>query len=408
MNVEPLASSAAPLPRLDYPIYDADSHLYETADAFMRHLPKKYENEFIYAQIKGRTKLIVGGMLSNYIPNPTFEVVAAPGVHEKFYRAQNTESLTMRELSGKPIPVPEAWRTGKGRLELLDEQGIHATLVFPTLASVIEERLGDAPDAIAALFHSLNQWMDDEWGLGRSNRIFPVPMINLSDIDLAVKELNFLLERGARVVGIRPAAVPGLQGSRSPGLPEFDPFWARVNEAKIFVCLHASDSGYDAMVRKWTGGARREFLPFENDPFKQCFDLVGRPIMDTLSALICHGVFDRFPDVRVASVENGAHWVGPLIDRWKLVYGQMPKSFKRHPVDTFHRHIFVAPFYEDSAEKLAKLMPYERILFGSDFPHPEGLARPLDYIQEFESFDPENLRKVMSSNLKGLLEGARN
>jgi predicted TIM-barrel fold metal-dependent hydrolase len=391
---------------LNYPVYDADSHLYETEEAFLRHLPEHYKKEFQYVQVNGRTKLAIGGMLSEYIPNPTFEVVAAPGVHEKWYRAQNTEGLTMRELTGKPVRVPQAWRTGKERLKTLDEHGIHASLIFPTLASVIEERLKDDPEVIAALFHSLNNWVDDEWGYALEGRLFPVPMINLSDVDLAVKELDYVLSRGARVIGIRPAPVPGLRGSRSPGVKDFDPFWSKVNEAKIFVCLHASDSGYDEMSRKWTGGGR-EFVAFDNDPFKGCFDLLGRAIMDTLSALICHGVFDRFPDVRVASVENGAHWVEPLLHRWNHVYGQMPRSFKQHPVDTFHKHVFVAPFYEDSADKLATLMPVERVLFGSDFPHPEGLANPLDYLKEFENLKEADVEKIMSSNLKGLLQGAR-
>src|SRR3546814_2372739 len=93
-------------------------------------------------------------------------------------------------------------------------------------------------------------------------------MISLADMDRALKELEFVLKAGAKTVGIRPAPVPGFRGSRSFGFPEFDPFWARCAEAKIFVCLHASDSGYDKIYRWWVGGGN-EFVAFETDAFRQ-------------------------------------------------------------------------------------------------------------------------------------------
>jgi len=392
---------------IEFPVYDADSHLYESEEAFLRHLPKKFAKEFQFIDINGRKKLAISGVISDYIPNPDFAVVASPGAHEKWYRGQNTDGLSMRELSGKPLAPPEQWRTGRGKLLELDEQGIHASMVFPTLASVVEARLGDKPEAIAALFASLNSWIEDEWGFSRSDRIYPVAMINLSDVTLAVKELDVALARGARVVGIRPAPVPGPLGGRSPGDREFDPFWARVNESGIFVCLHASDSGYDDLSRRWEGGGK-EWIAFEPTPFKACLDPLGRAISDSLSALICNGVFERFPNVRVASVENGAHWVGGLLHRLRMVYGQMPRYFAEHPVEQFRKHVFVVPFYEDNMSELANLLPAERILFGSDFPHPEGLPQPLDYYQEFSNLDSAAIEKIMSTNLRGLLDGARN
>ena len=392
---------------LPYSVYDADNHLYEPADAFLRHLPKVFAKEFYFADVKGRTKLVINGHLSEYIPNPTFEVVAAPGVHERWYRANNPQGLTMREMAGKPLRPPPEWRTGEGRLHIMDQQGIHAAIVFPTLASVIEARLDKKPEVITALFGSLNQWLQEEWGFARDNRLFPVPMISLADIDGAVAELNRVVKAGARCVGIRPAPVPGLRGSRSFGFPEFDPFWARCAEAGIFVCMHSSDCGYDQIYRWWTAGARTEFLPFEKDAFGLMLEPLARPITDSLAALVCHGVFERHPGVRVVCVENGADWVESLLRRFDRAYGQMPKSFKRHPREAFEKHVFVAPAYEDDMRQVAKSLPAERILFGSDFPHPEGLAEPLDYLDEFKGFSAADIEKIFHSNLKGLLEGAR-
>jgi predicted TIM-barrel fold metal-dependent hydrolase len=390
---------------LPYPVYDADNHLYEPEEAFTRYLPKRFQRDFYFVDVEGRRKLVIAGMLSEFIPNPTFAVVAAPGSHVKWYRAENEEGKTLRELSGKPIRPPETWRTGEGRIALLDAQGVYAALVFPTLASAIEERLGARGEATAALFHSLNQWTVDEWGFARAGRLFSVPFISLTNLELALAELDFVIAHGARAVAIRPAPVPDVRGSRSFGFAEYDPFWARVADAGIFVCLHASDSGYDRVTQWWTGGQGNEFLPFERNPFQAMMDLLGRAIADSIAALICHGVFERHPKVRVASVENGAEWVAPLLARLDRARGQMPGAFKVHPREQFERHVFVAPFYEDDLQALRAQVPVERMLFGSDYPHPEGAAEPLDYLEDYRSYAPDEIEKIFSTNLKGLLEG---
>jgi predicted TIM-barrel fold metal-dependent hydrolase len=392
---------------LPFPVYDADNHIYEPEEAFTRHLSERAKRDFYFVEVNGRKKLVIGGMVSDFIPNPTFEVIAGPGSHEKWYRAENTEGLTLREMQGKPIRQPPEWRTAEGRVAMLDQQGLHAALVFPTLASVIEERVGAKAATATALFHSLNCWVDEEWGFARDNRLFSVPFISLADVDAAVQELEFVLARGARAVNIRPAPAPNVLGSRSFGYPEFDPFWARVAEAGIFVCLHGSDSGYDKITRWWTGPTQ-EFLAFERGSFQNCVDLIGRAISDSIAALICHGVFDRHPTLRVASVENGGTWVRPLLHKLGRTFGQMPQAFKEDPRETFRKHIYVVPFFEDDLEELRGLMPIEHLLFGSDWPHAEGLAEPLDYLTEFRNFPAADVEKVFSTNLKGLIEGRPN
>lgn len=390
-----------------YPIYDADRHFYEPPEAFLRNLPKKFKKDFQYVEVNGRTKLAVAGVLSDYIPNPTFEVVAGPGTHELWYRGQNPDGKSLRDFGGAPAPTQAAFNNGAAHLKVMDEQQIHAGLFLPTLASIVEERLAQNPEAIQALLHSLNQWTAEESGFALDDRLFTVPMINLSDVEAACKELEFVLAAGARVVGVRPAPVAGLKGGRSMGFTEFDPFWARINEAKIFVVMHVSDSGYDKIYQWWTAGGKGEFRPFEKDPFGEILDWMGRPIADSLAALICHGVFDRFPNVRVASLENGASWLQPLLKRLQSTYHKMPQAFKRDPVETFRQHVYVAPFYEDSVEQVIELIGVERVLFGSDWPHPEGLGRPLDFLRDISTLDAAQTQRIMSTNLKDLLEGVR-
>lgn len=396
-----------PIVRPDYPIYDADHHYYETPDAFLRHLPKEFRSAFQYVTVNGRTKLAVDGQISDYIPNPAFEVVAAPGSHVPFYRAENPEGKSLREMS-QVIPSDPAFHSGAAHLKMMDEQGIHAAVVYPTLASVIEGHLGHKPHVVRALFKSLNRWVADEYGF-TNGRQFPVAAISLTDVDEAIAELDFVMKAGCRVLLIRPAPVITRDGGLPIGHKSFDPFWARVNEAKILVAHHVSDSGYDMMYRYWTDGENtgiNEFRPFERTAFKWALQGMGRAASDATCSSICLGLFDRFRDLRISHTESGSEWVGPMLNMLKRSYRQFPLEYKRDPVETFREHFSVMPFYEDSCSDLAKHIGIENVLFGSDWPHPEGLAKPLEFFADIQDLNADEQKMVMSTNQKKLLEGA--
>jgi len=100
-------------------IFDADNHLYETEDAFTRHLPAQYEGVFKYVQVHGRTKIAVNNVISEYIPNPTFEVVGRPGSLADYFGGNNSEGRTPREIIGEPMRSVDAFRSPGARLALL-------------------------------------------------------------------------------------------------------------------------------------------------------------------------------------------------------------------------------------------------------------------------------------------------
>ncbi len=384
------------------PIFDADNHMYETRDAFTKYLPEEYKNVVRYVEVDGRTKIAVNGQISDYIPNPTFEVVARPGAQEDFYRKGNPEGKSMREIFGKPIKSPEAFRSAEARLQLMDEQGIERSLMFPTLASLLEERMKGSPEITHAVIHALNQWMFEEWTFNYKDRIFSTPVITLPIVDRAIEELEWVVERGAKVVLIRPAPVPTRGGSRSMALPEFDPFWEKVVEHDIVVGLHSSDSGYDRYTNEWTGEGG-EYLPFQPNPFRNF--ALWRPIEDTIASLVCHGALSRHPELKIAVIENGASWVAPLLLKMAELWKKEPQSFTENPVDVVKRNVHVSPFWEEDLDEMADLLGEDRVLFGSDFPHPEGLESPRSYIDELtaKGMSDDRLRKIMGGNLARLM-----
>src|ERR1700722_15922828 len=78
-------------PRLSYPVFDGDNHMYETRDALTKFLPPEYHGAIRYVEVDGRTKIATLGQISDYIPNPTFNKVAAPGAQEDYFHNGNPE-----------------------------------------------------------------------------------------------------------------------------------------------------------------------------------------------------------------------------------------------------------------------------------------------------------------------------
>jgi predicted TIM-barrel fold metal-dependent hydrolase len=385
----------------DIRIFDADNHLYETEEAFTKFLPDRYRGAIEYVQVRGRTKIAVRGQISEYIPNPTFEVVAPPGAQEEYQRNGNPEGKSRREIFGQPVRCMDAWRRPEPRLELMDEQGVDKTLCFPTLASLLEERLRDDPLLTHAVIHSLNEWIYETWQFNYRDRIFTTPVITLPIVEKAIEELEWVLERGARAVLIRPAPVPGYQGSRSFGLPEFDPFWDRVEDAGILVGMHSSDSGYSRYSSDWMGG-NVEMLPFQPNTFRLL--QAWRPVEDAVSALVCHGALTRHPRLKVAIIENGMTWLAPLMIEMGKLWKKMPQDFPENPVEALKRNIYISPFWEEDLGALSELLGEDHVLFGSDYPHPEGLAQPAAYLQDLAHLPEAQQRKIMGGNLARLME----
>ena len=393
--------------QLGFPVFDADNHLYETKDALTRYLPSGQADAITYVKVNGREKIAVRGKISNYIPNPTFDRVGVPGAQAEYFKNGNPEGKSYKEIIGRGIDCPPAFRNAEDRLKLLDEQGVDYALMLPTLASLIEERMRDDPDLAADAIHGLNRWMTDEWPFQYEGRIFSVPIVTPGLVDRAVGELEWLLDQGAKVVLMRPAPAWGYRGPRSFALPEFDPYWKLVEDSGVLVVVHASDSGYVRYANEWEG-ASSETLPFgEPQLFSASLRVQHRDIVDAVTSLITHGVCWRFPKVRIALIENGAGWVPHLLEHLDHAYRQMPQHYPMKPSDTFKRNFWMHPFHEEDPASLVDLLGADHVIFGSDFPHIEGLAEPLSYYESINALPAEQIRKIMGGNMIGLLDIAQ-
>jgi len=385
---------------LDFRAFDADHHYYEAEDAFIRHVdPRLRSRAMQWAEIDGRKRLLVGGRINRFIPNPTFDPVAKPGILDEYFRGRNPRQQDVRTLFGALDPISPAYRDRKARLRLLDQQGLDGCFLFPTLGVGMEESLKHDPPAAVAAFRGFNRWLAEDWGFAHEGRLFAAPYFTLLDVDAAVAELDWALGQGVRLICMRAGPVAHPHGSRSPADRMFDPFWARLNEAGVTLTYHSADNGYNKFANDW--GVGGDFKSFEYDPLRIC--LSPSPTLDTLAALACHGLFDRFPRLRVATIESGSDWMAPLLKKLQKAYGQMPMQFQSDPAEKIRRHVWVSPYYEDDLERLKLTLGADHILFGSDYPHAEGLAEPTDFLYDLKGYDADEVRLVMRENARGLV-----
>jgi len=383
-------------------IFDFDNHYYESEDAFTRHQDRALRNRGVrWAEIDGRRRLLVGGTINSYVANPTFDPVAKPGSLYDWYRG-NPRQQQIVEAFGELEPLRPEYRDRAARLGVMDEQGLAGTLLFPTLGVGIEDALKHDPEACHSVFHAFNRWLDEDWGYRYEGRMFAVPYLPLLDPVAAIAELQAVVDAGAVAVNVRTAPVPVPGGHRSPFDGAYDAFWGLLAESGVAVATHAGIEGYDVLVQMWEpGGAESSLF---RSPLRGIVTK-GRAVSDFYAAALCHQVFERFPTLRFASVENGASWVPELLHRLDDAANRNPGYFTDHPREVFGEHVWITPFWEDDVPELLDAeVRVDRLLLGSDWPHAEGTRRPVDFLTEsLSSLDEADTRRVARGNALDVL-----
>ncbi len=280
--------------RLPYLAVDVDNHYYEPVDAFTRHLPKEFRSRGVQMVQDGkRTLAVMGGTVNHFIPNPTFDPIIEPGCLDLLFRGEIPEGVDPASLMkvDRLSEHPE-YQNRDARVKVLDRQRLETVFMLPTFACGVEEGLKHDIEATMASVHAFNLWLDEDWGFDRPDgRFVSAPIISLADPAKAVEEVEFVISRGAKLVCVRPAPVPGAVRPRSLGDPLHDPVWARLAEAGIAVVFHLSDSGYMAVPALWGGSG--VFKGFgKRDPLDMVI-MDDRAIHDTMASMIVHQVFTR-------------------------------------------------------------------------------------------------------------------
>jgi predicted TIM-barrel fold metal-dependent hydrolase len=385
--------------RLDYRLMDADNHYYESRDCFTRYLEPGMRDRAVrlVTDAGGDHTILVGDRPFTFLHDAFRDDMPKPGSLREMLKSMSSGSY--RE-SNVIEPVRPEYTGRDARLGVMDRQGVECALLFPTLGVCVEHFMKDDADQLYANFHAFNRWLDDDWGFDHGGRIYAPPMISLLDRDRAVTELEWVLGAGAKAIVLRAGPAYG----RSPADPYFDPFWARVDEAGVLVAFHIGEAGYNEMMAPFWGEEPNPSSHRQSAFQWTCF-YGDRPIIETFAALVLHNLFGRFPNVRCLSVENGSLWVPYLLKVMNKMNGMgrngpwLGGRVTERPSDVFKRHVLVSPYHEEDVVGLTETIGVSQVVFGSDYPHPEGLAEPSDFADAIATLDPAAIRRIMRDNL---------
>jgi predicted TIM-barrel fold metal-dependent hydrolase len=280
-----------------------------------------------------------------------------------------------------------------GQLETMAEDGIDVAVLLPTYAPFLAYDDEIDADRSRAYTQAYNRWLSDECRLA-PDRLKGAALISRHEPEHMVKDLEACLGLGLRAVVLRPNPVRG----RTLGSPELESFYAACAAQGIPVLLHEG-----AHTRVETAGATRFRTHFAQHACSHPMEA-----MMGVLALLEGGVLERHPTLRVGLLESGCGWLPYWLWRLDKEHAQLRNEvrncIKQRPSEYFRRQCWIA-FEPDEALLLPSIeaIGLDRVVFGTDFPHPDHDTNIVDELFERSALDPAVLRAASWDNPARLL-----
>ena len=288
----------------------------------------------------------------------------------------------------------------KDRLQVMDESGIYAQIVYPNILGFGGQAAAkvdaDLRLACVQIYNDAMAELQEESG----QRLFPMALLPWWDVEQAVKETERTAALGLR--GININSDPHLHKDPDGNIPDlgdphWHPLWEVCVDKKIPVNFHIGASetaidwmgqqGWPSLSRDLRSGISGAMIFFNN----------GKVV----SNLIYSGLLDRYPDLKFVSVESGVGWVPFLMEAldYQLQEIAETRSFDLKPSEYFQRNFYACFWFEkEDLSHTLRRVGIDNCLFETDFPHPTSL-HPIDNLEErLSGLTPEERKKVMSAN----------
>lgn len=311
-------------------VIDADSHVLEPPEMWGEYLEPEFRERAPYfiKDEQGGEHLVTDGVVHDRIPYP-----------EEGWTARRPGGFNPHE-----------------RVKDMDLEGIDVQVLFPTQGLYIQAV--KTPPLAAALCRAYNNWLAD-YCRAYPGRFVGIGAVPVHDVAEAVKEARrAITQLGMKGIFVRPNPMNG----RTLENPTYDPLYAEIQELDATFCVHEATGNFPA------AGADR----YQNYFLRHLFSHALEQKI-ACSTIICGGVLERFPRLRVVFLESGVGWLPHWLERMDEHYeglGYMVPWLKMSPSEYFRRQCFI------SADPDEKTIPYvveavgaDHIVFGSDYPH---------------------------------------
>lgn len=380
----------------DGAIIDGDQHLYEPRTMWRDYIDPAFRDDALaiddddlgYAWLTWRGRRIY------------------PAEVQRPARAKEIGELRKRMEAGVPAEasydelLPEDYWLPKARLDRLDEWGLDGAVLLPNFGLIWEDVLAADVPALCANLRAHNRWMAEAQADG-GGRLFGMAHLTLRDREWALEELRRLGEAGVKLAMTAPAPVDGVALSD----PALDDVWAAFVEHDVAPVFHV-------------GNFRQ---PFDAAWYAQDPEPVDKLLASTflwvapavaIASMIMYGTFERHPELRLGVIEMTASWVPEVIPTLEGAWGFYASrhggpltELPMPPSAYFFRHVRVGAMGYEQPGRLIDTVGEDVFLFGSDWPHAEGLGEPLAGHERFlpEGMSESARRKLLGDNIRWLL-----
>jgi uncharacterized protein len=374
-------------------IIDVDAHITEPLDLWTRNAPAAYADRVPHAvEIDGVLQWVVDGV-------PIGRALGSSVIRRN---GEKQPGFDFIRWSGDEIA--EASYDMDARLEVMDELGLYAQILYPNTAGFGAQKFGEIEDLelrrlCATLYNDAMVEIQEASG----GRLVPMALMPWWDLEASIAEVGRAAANGLR--GVNMCSDPQARGLPDLGTSAWDPFWAACAEHEMPVNFHigASDTSLT-----WFGTSP---WPSQDDERKLA---IGSAMMylsnaRILANLVFSGVFERFPTVQFVSVESGIGWIPfflesldyQLLESAPSVIDQLSMA----PSEYFRRQVFGCFWFEHRGlGAVVDALGPDRILFETDYPHPTCLyPEPLPRVAEaVAGLTDDTVRMIMQDNAAAL------
>lgn len=367
---------------------DCDGHVLEPIAALADCLDKKYRDRAI------RTEIGDDG-LEYFVWNNKRSKLSAGGFGGVLGAMGAPDILPNPDLTYERGSPPAAYDAA-ARVKRLDGEGVKQAILYPTLGLLWEAEIED-PEITDAYCRAYNRWIVDMCAEA-PGRLYPIAHISMSDVDLAVTELERAVKAGCKGGMLAPYTWT----RKAHGHPYYDPLWAKAQELDVPLALHPTfDPPQFSQFQRFDELKVRE--PIE---FSFYFDvLVAQAMQQAFVSLFNYGTFEKFPRVKAVVLESQAGWIGNLLDRMDAVWDGPLKAtteLKHPPRFYFDRQCWISADPDERAlSHLIEPVGADKFFWASDYPHPDHTDTYIDGLRELiADLAPATRAKILGENVR--------
>jgi len=358
---------------------DADAHVLEPADLWLKYLESEYRDRAIRIEIDD------DGLEVLLVENKPYESIrgimgALGGIDQVKEDLVIPGKVTYADASPPGSYDPSA------RLQVLDEENIDIALLYPTIGIVWEAEVED-PKLAQAYTRAYNRWLVDFCSEDR-RRLIPIAHISLLDPEGAVEEVK--RARAAGCVGVYLSPDMASRAGRHFDDPVFTRFWSTLEDLDMPVSFHVVVRQKPSFSDWLEGGGELNLFTFA---------FLSMDVTAAFTLMLSRGVFEAHPRLKCAILETGANWIAAWLDRldhkWESV-----RCTPLKPSDYFYRQCLVSADPDETmTAAVVNHIGEDYFLWASDYPHIDATFGVVDeMLGRVAPLSIEAQRKVMGGN----------